>query len=88
MSSKHYSVLSLSLLLVSSLLGSDAIAKPLAKHAGFSGTMGINADVNDTQSQFNIVDDNEQTQGLNNPGKEVTTAVLCPFFAWLIQPMI
>ncbi|PHR87388.1 MAG: hypothetical protein COA76_11615 [Moritella sp.] len=80
MFSKHYSVLSLPLLLVGCLLGSDATAKPLAINAGFSGTMGINAGVSDTQSQFNIVDDNEQTQDLNNAGEAVTTGVLFPFF--------
>jgi len=80
MFSKHYSVLSLPLLLAGSLLSSDAIAKPLAKSAGFSGTMGINAGVNDTQSQFNIDDDNEQTQDLNNSGESVSTGVLFPFF--------
>lgn len=82
MISKNHSLLSLPLLLASSLLGLGgvAIAKPLAKSPGFSGTLGINAGVNDTQSQFNIDDNNEQTQDLNNPGEDVTTVVLFPFF--------
>ena len=82
MISKNHRLLSLPLLFASSLLGlgSVAIAKPLAKSPGFSGTIGINAGGSDTQSQFNIDDDNEQTQNVNNAGEEITTAVLFPFF--------
>jgi len=78
---KNYSLLSLPLLLTCSLLGfgSVAVAKPLAKSAGFSGTLGINAGVSETQGQFNI-DDNEQTQDLNNSGESISTGVLFPFF--------
>ena len=78
---KNYSLLSLPLLLTCSLFGfgSVAVAKPLAKSAGFSGTLGINAGVSETQGQFNI-DDNEQTQDLNNAGESVLTGVLFPFF--------
>ena len=79
---KNHRLLSLPLLLTCGLLGfgSVAVAKPLAKNAGFSGTLGINAGVSETQGQFNIHDDNEQTQDLNNAGEGVSTGVLFPFF--------
>jgi hypothetical protein len=60
--------------------GSVAVAKPLAKSAGFSGAVGMNTGVSDTQSQFNIDNDNEQTQDLSNAGKAVSTEVFFPFF--------
>jgi len=79
---KNHRLLSLPLLLTCGLLGfgSVAVAKPLAKNAGFSGTLGINAGVSETQGQFNIHDDNEQIQDLNNAGEGVSTSVLFPFF--------
>ncbi|PKH05629.1 DUF2860 family protein [Moritella sp. Urea-trap-13] len=82
MISRKHSLLSLPLLLTSSLLGfsSVAIAKPLAKSPGFSGTIGINAGFSDSQNQFNTDNDNAQTDDLNNPGKDISTGLLFPFF--------
>ncbi|QUM88453.1 DUF2860 family protein [Moritella sp. 36] len=77
---KNHRILSLTLLLTCGLIGSVAVAKPLAKSAGFSGTVGINMGVSDTQSQFHIDDDNEQTQDLSNDGKAVSTEIFFPFF--------
>jgi len=82
MSVKNNNAFSLPLLFASSLLafGSVAIAKPLAKSAGFSGTIGVNVGVSDTQDQFNIHDDNKQISDLNSAPESVTTGVLFPFF--------
>jgi len=82
MTCKNIRLVSLPLLFASSLLGFShtAIAKPLAKSAGLSATIGINAGSSETQSQFNIQDDNEQTPDLNNAGDTVTTGLLFPFF--------
>ncbi|MDX2321933.1 MAG: DUF2860 family protein [Moritella sp.] len=82
MISRKHCLFSLPLLLTSSLLGFGcvAIAKPLAKSPGFSGTIGVNAAVSDSQSQFTIDDDNEQTDDLNNAGESITTGFAFPFF--------
>jgi hypothetical protein len=82
MISRKHSLLALPLLLTSSLLGfsSVAIAKPLAKSPGFSGTIGINAGFSDSDGQFNIDDDNAQTDDLSNAGEDISTGLLFPFF--------
>lgn len=82
MISRKYHLLSLPLLLTSSLLGFShvAIAKPLAKSSGFSGTIGINAGFSHSQDQFNTDDDNAQIDDLNNAGEKVSTGLLFPFF--------
>jgi hypothetical protein len=82
MISRKHCLLALPLLLTSSLLGfsSVAIAKPLAKSPGFSGSIGINAGFSNSDGQFNTDDDNAKTDDLSNTGEAISTGLLFPFF--------
>lgn len=81
MISKDYRVVTLPILFATSLFSfSSVTAAELVKTAGFSGTIGINAGFNDTQSQFTIEDENEQNDDLNSAGESVSKGVLFPFF--------
>ncbi|MFT7684367.1 MAG: hypothetical protein ACI935_003895 [Moritella dasanensis] len=82
MISRKHCLLALPLLLTSSLLGfsSVAIAKPLAKSPGFSGSIGINAGFSNSDGQFNTDDDNAKTDDLSNAGEDISTGLLFPFF--------
>lgn len=81
MISKKYSLPALLVFVVTSLAGFGSVvnAKPRMDSAGLSGTIGINAGVNDSQDQFNI-EGNEQIDSLSNSGEAATTVLLFPFF--------
>lgn len=74
------SVIVLSAALTASMLCtiSNASARPLATKAGWGADLALTTGYSQTQSQFNVDDDNSITQDLNNSGKETSKALLFP----------
>lgn len=70
-------------------LATTVQAKPLAKSAGLSGTVGINTAVSYNRSQFNTDDDNKSTGSLNNSGDVNVAPAVFPFLglAYTTQDM-